>query len=219
MRAKTRADVRRPGIDRGPIFRADWCWRLVGHTALFFFLKMRLSHGRISRGFAQPGKKFLNFAAPSLLRHLKTPCVFRDLEAKHYKGNKKALREIPASFLLLCCARRWASDLARAAGGSAWCVMGGHSSAGRAQKIHQEAAAPPKRPPHGGSRAVFRGLVTMAVTCRGCSQDLKDPPGASPVEFEPGSGVGGHRWRASLAGVAGGRRWRASLAGVAGGRR
>ena len=59
----------------------------------------------------------------------------------------------------------------------------------------------------------------MTVTRRGCSQDLKEPPRASPIAFEPGHGAGGRRWRASLAGVAGGRRWRASLAGVAGGRR
>ena len=145
MRAKTCADVRRPGIDRGPIFRADWCWRLVGLTALFF-LYMGLSHERISRGFAQPGESILNSAAPSLLRHLKPPCVFRDLEAKHCKGNKQALREIPASFLLLCCARRWASDLARAAGGSAWCVtwegavlLGERSKCTRKRPLHQNA--------------------------------------------------------------------------------
>ena len=41
-----------------------------------------------------------------------------------------------------------------------------------------------KAPQHGGSRAVFRGLVNTAVTCRGCSKDLKDPPRASPTAFE-----------------------------------
>ena len=76
-----------------------------------------------------------------------------------------------------------------------------------------------KTPHGGGSRAVFRGLVNTAVTCRGYSLDLKDPPWASPIAFEPAHGGGGRRWRAPLAGVAGGRRWRASLAGVAGGRR
>ena len=67
-----------------------------------------------------------------------------------------------------------------------------------------------------GGVSLFRGLASTAVTCRGCSQDLKDSPRASPIAFEPGHGVGGRHWRASLAGVAGGRRWRASLAGVAG---
>ena len=46
--------------------------------------------------------------------------------------------------------------------------------------MYQEAAAPPKpkrRTAGGGSMAVvFRGgLVNTAVTCRGCSQDLKCP--------------------------------------------
>ena len=62
--------------------------------------------------------------------------------------------------------------------------------------------------PHGGSRAVFGGLVNTVAICRGCSQDLKEPPRASPIAFEPGHGAGERRWLASLAGVAGGRRRR-----------
>ena len=73
-----------------------------------------------------------------------------------------------------------------------WAIAANTFTSTRKRPLHQNNAA--RRQQSGVS--LFRGLVNTAVTCRGCSRDLKDPPRASPIAFKPGRGVGGRRWRA-----------------------
>ena len=80
-------------------------------------------------------------------------------------------------------------------------MLGDRSKCTRKRPLHQNAALRQQS-------GVFRGLVNTAVTCRGYSKDPKYPPRASPITFEPGDGVVGRRWRASLVDIAGGRRRR-----------